>query len=395
MKTKHFFVLLIVLGFSLKLFAQSNLEIKFQPDSTLYVYETRGLGTAVNLYTAVIQNFAIINHYKENLTIDEVILKAFKGDQLLQTIYVDKNELEESARKFKAYDDQGILKFYDFQFQTSRYLKNVTLSETLNLNPEHAIVVSHSTMLFQVLPDKVLVSVKSHSTNGTIVKGENGLKVINHISKNEYHFPLKGKWFAMGAPSLISHHRWGSIQEFAFDLVKVSTNGSTFSGDGSKLSQYYSYGEPIYAIGDGKVVGTNNESIESDNNLRQPDETVDDYMNRTMMEQQKLLATGFKNVLGNYIIIEHENQEYSYYLHLKKNSLIVSVGDNVKRGQHIAELGHSGNSTEPHLHFHVTDSPDMTYSRSLPVEFKNIEFYPDDDGSLRHIHSGQIIITKD
>jgi hypothetical protein len=375
--------------------AQTELEIRFQPDSSLYVYETRGMGTAVDLYTAVIQNFAIINHLEDNVIIDEVIIQAFKDDILIQIVFVDNEILKQSAKKFKAYESQGVLEFYDFQFQTSRYLKDVSLSETLNLSQDHAVIVSHSTLLFQSLPDKVLVKVKGHISNSKEVQGEESLKVINHVSNNEYHFPLKGRWFALGAPSLISHHRWGSIQEFAFDLVKISTNGSTFTGDGSKLSQYYSYGESIYAIGDGKVVASYNGSTESDKNLRQPDETVEDYMNRTTMEQQKLLAKGFSNVLGNHIIIEHENGEYSHYLHLKTNSLKVNVNDLVSRGQPIAELGHSGNSTEPHLHFHVTDSPDMSYSRSLPVTFKNIEFYPDDDGTLRHIHYGQIIITKD
>ena len=99
--------------------------------------------------------------------------------------------------------------------------------------------------------------------------------------------------------------------------------------------------------------------------------------------------------MGNHIIIQHDNGEYSYYLHLKSGSIKVNTGDIIKRGQPIASLGHSGNSTEPHLHFHVTDGPDMAYSRSIPVSFKNISFYPDDSPNIRHIHYGQFIITKD
>ncbi len=57
--------------------------------------------------------------------------------------------------------------------------------------------------------------------------------------------------------------------------------------------------------------------------------------------------------LGNYIAIKHANKYYSYYGHLKKNSLLVNVGDTVVSGQRIAQVGSSGNSTDPHLHFEV------------------------------------------
>lgn len=55
--------------------------------------------------------------------------------------------------------------------------------------------------------------------------------------------------------------------------------------------------------------------------------------------------------LGNYIAIAHSGKFYSYYGHLKKNSISVSVGDKVFPGQKIGEVGSSGNSTDPHLHF--------------------------------------------
>lgn len=57
--------------------------------------------------------------------------------------------------------------------------------------------------------------------------------------------------------------------------------------------------------------------------------------------------------LGNYIAIKHDNLYYTYYAHLKKNSLLVTVGDTVKQGEVIAEIGSSGNSKDPHLHFEL------------------------------------------
>ncbi|NOQ75261.1 MAG: peptidoglycan DD-metalloendopeptidase family protein [Crocinitomix sp.] len=58
--------------------------------------------------------------------------------------------------------------------------------------------------------------------------------------------------------------------------------------------------------------------------------------------------------LGNYIGIYHPSSNtYSYYGHLKTNSVIVKVGEVVSAGQTIAEVGSSGNSTDPHLHFEL------------------------------------------
>lgn len=57
--------------------------------------------------------------------------------------------------------------------------------------------------------------------------------------------------------------------------------------------------------------------------------------------------------LGNYIAIKHANLYYTYYGHLKKNSLKVASGDTVKSGDIIAQVRSSGNSTDPHLHFEL------------------------------------------
>lgn len=60
---------------------------------------------------------------------------------------------------------------------------------------------------------------------------------------------------------------------------------------------------------------------------------------------------------GNLIIVEHDNNMKSYYAHLSK--INVQVGDNVQKGDKIGEIGNTGNSTGPHLHFElrVNDEP--------------------------------------
>ena len=53
----------------------------------------------------------------------------------------------------------------------------------------------------------------------------------------------------------------------------------------------------------------------------------------------------------------------AFYEHLRRGSVRVQVGQRVKTGQVIAQVGWSGiNSSPPHLHFHVADGPDALYS---------------------------------
>jgi len=71
-------------------------------------------------------------------------------------------------------------------------------------------------------------------------------------------------------------------------------------------------------------------------------------------------------------VIRHGEGEFSLYAHLKTGSVRVRAGDAVRQGQPIARLGHSGNSTEPHLHFQVCDGPDPLRCAGLPVRFDAI-----------------------
>ncbi|MDT5079558.1 MAG: hypothetical protein QOJ80_4195, partial [Mycobacterium sp.] len=62
---------------------------------------------------------------------------------------------------------------------------------------------------------------------------------------------------------------------------------------------------------------------------------------------------------------------YAFYAHLKTGTVKVKVGDQLTTGQVLGNLGNTGNSDAPHLHFHVMSTPDPLRSNGLPFVFKD------------------------
>lgn len=81
--------------------------------------------------------------------------------------------------------------------------------------------------------------------------------------------------------------------------------------------------------------------------------------------------------------------------HLQHGSVVVEDGQRVERGERIGRCGHSGNSTEPHLHFQLQDAPDFFASMGMPIRFDDVTTrVPDaaDEYSERaYVHAGQLV----
>ena len=79
----------------------------------------------------------------------------------------------------------------------------------------------------------------------------------------------------------------------------------------------------------------------------------------------KALTTSY----GNYVIIMHDNGLFTLYAHGQAGSIRVSEGQRVKQGQQIMNVGSTGNSTGPHLHFEVRLSPGTYDCRTNPMNY--------------------------
>ena len=172
--------------------------------------------------------------------------------------------------------------------------------------------------------------------------------------------PLSGKgWVALnGCCEAGAAHRGMGLpvngqvyfaQRFAIDWMQLNADARFSTGSGKDVKDYVDYGSKVIAVGDGTVVET----------LSNLDDQV-----VGMLPDPKTIT--IENVDGNHIVLDLGHGKYGFYAHLQKGSLLVKKGDHVKRGQALALLGNTGNTSAPHLHFHLMDGASVLGSSGLP-----------------------------
>jgi hypothetical protein len=172
--------------------------------------------------------------------------------------------------------------------------------------------------------------------------------------------PLRGGgWIAANGPDPDStpvHNRMlvgveGKImlpQRFATDWTRLGADGRLWRGDAARNEHWTAWDEELLAVADGEVV-----------------EAVDTLPDNPPGEYGRGAA--------NRLVIRVADDRFAVYVHLRRGSLRVRVGETVRRGQVVALVGNSGNSTSAHLHFQVLDTPSSIAGEGVPFVFDRYE----------------------
>jgi hypothetical protein len=250
---------------------------------------------------------------------------------------------------------------------TERFWDNKRLSSTPTLRPnqETGVLLEHFKILRKDPIDECAVSV-FYTQNDEEQSSICRIPVIQYENKNSYIFPLKGNWLVVYNYDNTYTHRRCHSQGFAIDLIQLTDNLKLVRKKRSYNEDYPAYGKEVYAVADGEVVDCFNEFPENPPGFgsRLPKEEWD------RLKKEYGFVAG---IAGNYVILKHVNNEYSFYAHMVPRSLSIKKGDLVKQGQVIGLVGNSGNSDAPHLHFHLMNGQSILSARGLPCRFSNIK----------------------
>lgn len=187
--------------------------------------------------------------------------------------------------------------------------------------------------------------------------------------------PLSGdSWVAVNGCCGLSPHRGAMLplggringsERYAVDWSKFNLNArpivdlqngtqATYQGDPASNLSYFTYGQPTIAVADATVVTVANDLADA------PPHTF--------------LSLPLADLGGDRIVLKIRDGVYAFYGHLMRGSITVKPGDIVKRGQVMAKVGNSGNTSESHLHFHLMTGPEPLTATNIPWELDKFTY---------------------
>jgi peptidase M23-like protein len=205
--------------------------------------------------------------------------------------------------------------------------------------------------------------------------------------------PVRGRLLVYEGHDFHAHHRRVDLTNpvvaqlgvttnptrYAYDFCVVDDKGVLFRNRGENDEDWLGFGAPVLAPGGGIVKETRND--------------VDDNVLGKKMFDFRLVFQDIKAFYGNYVILDHQNGEYSLLLHLKKGSVRVKPGDRVRQGQELGQMGISGDSEFVHVHYQLQNATEIN-NETLPSYFGPLRWWRGKTFSLvehGQMDSGEIV----
>lgn len=170
-------------------------------------------------------------------------------------------------------------------------------------------------------------------------------------NKTKMVLPFGNEWYVFwgGDTENDNYHVANRAQKNAFDLMIVDSMKRSYRTTGKTTEDYYAFGQKLYSPCDGEIVSMIDGVIDN----------IPGVMNPAQLT-------------GNSIIIKSSKNEYILMAHMKQNTVAVKLGQKIKTGDFVGLCGNSGNSSEPHLHLHIMDSPDLKTGTGIKCFFDKI-----------------------
>jgi hypothetical protein len=185
--------------------------------------------------------------------------------------------------------------------------------------------------------------------------------------------PVRGRWIAVNSPAdkVPSHGTHELGQTYAIDLVYAPDPSAerrfVWTPIARRPQTYPAFGRPVTAPADGVVVaasGWQRDHWSRDSWPALVYLLVEGMVFRSILSVLALSAGRF--VIGNHVVLDLGDGVHAVFAHLRRGSVKVRKGDRIKAGDLLGEVGNSGNSSEPHLHFHLMDGPRPLTASGLP-----------------------------